>query len=181
MVTDVDMDELEYEDVEDAVPKDNETIHAFLEAPSGCLTRFTRKHTMWLDARGFWNDNISQDLQKIPQNFLQTGLTMCKKFRSIMERDYPELRLCADHWKADQVWKLNYHSWKGPVIARLEVEEAKAKAKADAEAGQARVNTGIKHKQAEDNNSSDDGPRVSKNVKSNKQVQFLQLGTCVDL
>ena len=28
-----------------------------------------------------------------------------------MEREFPILQLCERHWKADQVWILNYPSW----------------------------------------------------------------------
>lgn len=32
-------------------------------------------------------------------------------FRARMEMMFPELRLCADHWKTDQLWIENFSSW----------------------------------------------------------------------
>ena len=32
-------------------------------------------------------------------------------FRARMESKFWELQLCADHWKADRVWKENFSSW----------------------------------------------------------------------
>ena len=32
-------------------------------------------------------------------------------FRAMMESSFFELRLCADHWKADEIWQQNFSSW----------------------------------------------------------------------
>lgn len=39
-------------------------------------------------------------------------VTTLDYFRAKMESDHLELQLCANHWKADKLWKENFSSWK---------------------------------------------------------------------
>ena len=46
--------------------------------------------------------------------FKHTPMPSLDYFRARMESRFPELQLCADHWKADRVWKENFSSWDQP-------------------------------------------------------------------
>ena len=43
--------------------------------------------------------------------FREMGAPTVEYFRARMELKFPELQLCADHWKADKIWGENYSSW----------------------------------------------------------------------
>lgn len=140
-------DDMDCDNEDGLKPSNGETIHAFLEALSGRLIHFTRKWSMWLAAHGFWNEHIPKDLDTMPQNFSQTGTTLRKGFRKAMEKDFPELHLCNDHWKTDQIWKLNYHSWKTPIVNKL---------KAEAPTKKTPVQSGNKRKQSDNDSDNDE-------------------------
>ena len=46
----------------------------------------------------------------------ETGVALptLNYFRAMMESQFFELRLCADHWKVDRVWTENFSSWRSP-------------------------------------------------------------------
>lgn len=43
--------------------------------------------------------------------FRGTDLPTLDYFRARVETAFPELQLCANHWKADRLWMENYSSW----------------------------------------------------------------------
>ena len=46
-----------------------------------------------------------------PAGYKQVTVKYLTQYRNEMEREFPILQLCSRHWKADQVWILNYPSW----------------------------------------------------------------------
>jgi hypothetical protein len=38
-------------------------------------------------------------------------VTVLDYFRAAMKSKFPELQLCADHWKVDEIWHENFSSW----------------------------------------------------------------------
>ena len=44
--------------------------------------------------------------------------TLRDKFRDVIEEKFPFLRLCAERWKVETLWKKNYHSWMRSYLAR---------------------------------------------------------------
>ena len=59
-------------------------------------------HSCWRTMRGF-NINLMV--------FREMPATTMDYFRAWMESKCLELRLCANHWKADKVWGENFSSW----------------------------------------------------------------------
>lgn len=72
-------------------------------ARQGKLLREARR--TWITMRGF-EVNITV--------YMNTPAPTLDYFRARMEGMFFELRLCADHWKADRVWKENFSSWEQP-------------------------------------------------------------------
>jgi len=46
-----------------------------------------------------------------PAGYKMVDIAYLTRYRDEMEREFPILQLCARHWKADQIWILNYPSW----------------------------------------------------------------------
>jgi hypothetical protein len=82
---------------------------AFLEKEDGKLISYDEKKQLYRTMRGFWNDHI--DCDKAPVNWSSAGESLGTSFRNILENKFFYLRLCAGHWKAEELWKRNYHSW----------------------------------------------------------------------
>lgn len=89
-------------------PRKRDSIPLFLENEFGKLIHFSCKKCMWLTVRGWWNEHINHS--NMPKSWSKTSASLRDKFCSYMETKFAKLQLCADHWKADVVWKLNYHS-----------------------------------------------------------------------
>ena len=59
------------------------------------------------DMRAIWQDMY--DNGKHLDSASRIGWEVRQEFRVRMEKEHPWLRLCADHWKVDQLW-INYYS-----------------------------------------------------------------------
>jgi hypothetical protein len=46
-----------------------------------------------------------------PPNYKMATLEYLAQYRIEMEQEFSILQLCDRHWKADQVWIMNYPSW----------------------------------------------------------------------
>jgi len=104
---DSDNDNLESDDPSSS--KDD-GIPAFLEDENGTLITYEEKKQLYLAMRGWWNDKI--DIKNPPINWSSTGESLRSSFRNFLERKFFYLRLCSHHWKVDELWKRNYHSWR---------------------------------------------------------------------
>jgi hypothetical protein len=84
-------------------------VLAFLEDEEGNVIDHRERKQLYAELRGFWNDKI--DPINPPDNWSSAGATLRDKFRDVLEAKFPFLRLCAGRWKAEALWKKNYHSW----------------------------------------------------------------------
>ena len=99
---------------DDLGPSKDDGIPAFLEYEDGTLINHEEKKQLYLTMRGWWNDNI--DSENPPINWSSTGETLRNSFRNFLEQKFFYLQLCSYHWKADELWKRNYHSWRRSLL-----------------------------------------------------------------
>ena len=83
----------------------------YLEDKNGIPLTEQRRGAMYSHARKFWNTYL-QKSGRFPPTYSALDLDTLGHFRSEMERHFFELRLCDNHWKADEIWIRNYHSWR---------------------------------------------------------------------
>jgi len=104
--------------------KDN--VFAFLEKESGELISVSEKEALYDEVHAWWNNNVTAGC--IPRNWSSAGAMLRDKFRFDLEVKFPFLCLCSGHWKVDELWKKNYHSWKTTFLQRLEKEKKRTHA-----------------------------------------------------
>src|SRR3984957_4327097 len=97
--------------------KKRDHVCAFLEKEDGSLISPRERESLYSAARGFWNVNVKGDSP--PENWSSAGETLRNLFRHKLETNFFYLRLCEDHWKVDELWKKNYHSWRTSYLHRL--------------------------------------------------------------
>jgi len=104
---------------------------SWMEDENGNRVNLNRQQKILAEARRTW---ITMAAWQIPTAVYGgvDSLTL-DYFRAKMELEFPELRLCADHWKTDQLWRENFSSWdiprstKGPQeMSRPELRSRKA-------------------------------------------------------
>jgi len=61
------------------------------------------------DAKKFWQEKHNQGIHL--DIFGKIGWNMREEFRAALEAEHPWLRLCENHWKADQVWINTFSHW----------------------------------------------------------------------
>jgi hypothetical protein len=113
-----DDDESSESDSDDAASKRKEKVFPFLEKENGEVICASEKDVLYDEVRAWWNDNITA--ARTPRNWSSAGATLRDKFRLDIEAKFPFLRLCSGHWKVDELWKRNYHSWKTTFLQRIE-------------------------------------------------------------
>ena len=112
------------------VPKPNDgvsTTSCYMEDKNGEQQPEYIKDAARATARGFWIKLLNEG--KAPTHFGILDLYLKNEYISMMEREYPWLRYCTNHWKAEQLWRNHYPPWYGPAMKK----EAKRKAKEAAE------------------------------------------------
>ncbi|KAJ6489578.1 hypothetical protein C8R47DRAFT_1071432 [Mycena vitilis] len=57
-----------------------------------------------------------------PRTWGEAGLSFVAEFRSAAQNDFPDLRLCSNHWKADQLGSTVFFSWTGTHGAKVKQE-----------------------------------------------------------
>src|SRR5271154_6752677 len=107
----VDKDNLSDDDenAENDDSNQDDGVLAFLEKEDGKLISYDEKKQLYRTMRGFWNDRI--DPSKPPVNWSSAGESLRNPFRNVLESKFFYLRLCSGHWKVEELWKRNYHSW----------------------------------------------------------------------
>jgi hypothetical protein len=83
----------------------------YLEDENGTPLTEKRRGEMYSHARRFWTSCLQRS-GRFPPTYRVLDLDTLGHFRSEMERHFSELRLCDNHWKADEIWIRNYHSWR---------------------------------------------------------------------
>ena len=156
--------------------KSADGVFAFLENADGTTWTPRNRAACYSTARKYWNENFTAS--NLPKNFSSVGIQTLEKYRIFLESRFPELRLCSDSWKADKVWKLNYHSWKLSFEKSIKKQAAKAAVQVSAaEASSSSEGSKKKRIQPEDGNESGDGQgksrKKSKRVDKGKAVCVL--------
>jgi hypothetical protein len=102
------------------------TLCLFWEDALGQVISLDRRRSVLRTLRTFWQGTHNKG---VPVNTLTNiGLGLLQEYRTFMENEYPWLRLCEDHWKADQIWINNFTAWtpatppkgKSPIAAEPE-------------------------------------------------------------
>ena len=82
---------------------------SFLEDEDGTRVGLARQTKILGRAYLHWRTMRDAEVDLKPYSNMPAG--PLDYFRAKMESDFPELQLCADHWKADEVWQENFSSW----------------------------------------------------------------------
>lgn len=91
-------------------PKGPEPIIVqFWEGPDGNVIPHAQRPQVTRDARAIWQD--MHEKGKRLDTLTKIGWDLLQDFRTRMELLHPWLRLCAGHWKADQIWSNHFSSW----------------------------------------------------------------------
>ena len=85
---------------------------SWLEDQNGIRPDLCRQKVILQEVRRTWVTMRDFGIGLAPQTDMP-GPTF-DYFRKRIESKFPEFRLCADHWKAVQVWKENFSSWTPP-------------------------------------------------------------------
>ena len=85
---------------------------SWMEDEDGNRVDITRQKTILREARLTWL--TMRDFGVELANHGDVTGPVLEYFYALMETKFFELRLCADHWKADQIWRENFSSWKQP-------------------------------------------------------------------
>lgn len=81
----------------------------YLEDTEGAPITEDERRTVYSHAHLIWNSFASTG--RPPAGYKQVSIQYLTRYHEEMEKEFPILRLCARHWKADQIWILNYPSW----------------------------------------------------------------------
>jgi len=107
-------------------------ILSYMEKEDGTQQDEVTKDAARATARGFWLRLLKAG--KAPLTFGRLEVGIKHEYIMLMEKTYPWLRLCANHWKAEQIGHNHYSQWY-PGAAKNEAErvakEAAAKAAAE--------------------------------------------------
>jgi hypothetical protein len=83
----------------------------YLEDENSIPLTEQQRGAMYGHARKFWNTYLQKSGQ-FPPSYSALDLDTLGHFRSEMECHFFDLRLCDNHWKTDEIWIRNYHSWR---------------------------------------------------------------------
>jgi hypothetical protein len=85
---------------------------SWMEDEKGNRVDLPRQQVILAEARHTW---VTMKSFKVDfAVYHDTPVPTLDYFRAKMEMGFRELRLCADHWKANKAWKENFSSWTGP-------------------------------------------------------------------
>ena len=97
-------------------------ISLYMEDKNGRLIPKSTKKALCRDLYGYWNDLYSFGSDNLCP-YGELGLDRKDLFWNHFEGSYPWLRLCASHWKVDQLWLSYSHTWKKPCTSDCAVKE----------------------------------------------------------
>jgi hypothetical protein len=81
----------------------------FWEDENGDVIPPDERKVITQDARAIWQE--MHDKGKRLDSLTNLGWDVRDNFRARMEEAHPWLRLCRDHWKADQIWSNHFSGW----------------------------------------------------------------------
>lgn len=88
---------------------------SFLEDKDGIRPQLPRQKEILEEVHTTWRTMKEFNIELKPKGSMTAPAR--QYFCSRMELKCPELRLCSNHWKAEQLWKENFSSW-SPVKTR---------------------------------------------------------------
>lgn len=90
------------------------TLCQFWEDELGEIIPSARRGAVTRAAQAFWQQKHNAGVRL--DTLTNIGLDLLTDFRNTMENEFPWLRLCDDHWKADQLWINHFSNWT-PAVA----------------------------------------------------------------
>ena len=109
----------------DGADLDDPVTSLFMEDQNGVVISSSRRRKLKVDARVFWQSKYNKG--EPLNNFGNIDLGVHDEFRAFMEKAHPWLRLCENHWKADQIWINNFSQWKPATSLEDGVKEVTVK------------------------------------------------------
>jgi len=82
---------------------------SWIEDKDGSRVNRTRQKQILAEARHHWV--TMRDYNVDVMIYTDTPMPTVDYFRAKMETAFPELQLCADHWKVKKLWMENFSSW----------------------------------------------------------------------
>lgn len=82
---------------------------AYMEDISGNIVPPATRRAVSQDAKAWWQAKFNKGVRLTVLSGVDWYVR--KEFRHDMEEAHPWLRYCADHWKADQVWRDKFSKW----------------------------------------------------------------------
>lgn len=93
-----------------------EAAKVFVETEHGKAVNVNRLDDIRKYARKFWH---TIDKGSAPPTWRQAPIEMKQMYYGLMIEKFPELKLCDNNWKADQIAATNYNSWHSYWVKRL--------------------------------------------------------------
>ena len=81
----------------------------FIQFANGDVISVDRVTDYCKTCRAIWHELVKQD--NVPHTWGIASIAARDAYRSEMEARYPELQLCARHWKVDQIVMQTYSDW----------------------------------------------------------------------
>ncbi|KAL0569482.1 hypothetical protein V5O48_012479 [Marasmius crinis-equi] len=88
---------------------DASAIFAWMQQPDGTLITPIQKNKAYRDLKSFWN---ARSPEEPPLNYSNIDYKDEAAYIGFLEERNPWLAYCDDHWKAKEMMKKNYKSWK---------------------------------------------------------------------
>ncbi|KAL0059481.1 hypothetical protein AAF712_013767 [Marasmius tenuissimus] len=84
-------------------------VYGWMQENDGSLIEFDEKDRVYKDHHSFWND---MEHSHAPENYSTLKHAQIDAFIKFIEPLHPWLSLCDGHWKARELLKCNYKSWR---------------------------------------------------------------------
>lgn len=95
----------------------------FMEDANGKQQPEATKEAARATARSFWIKLWRANMA--PEKFSDLDIDLKNEYISLMEKEFPWLRYCENHWKAKRIWQGHYSQWYGPMMKREAAKRAK--------------------------------------------------------
>ncbi|KAK1222362.1 hypothetical protein PQX77_014794 [Marasmius sp. AFHP31] len=96
-------------DAKDEASGSSYSVYAWMQEENGSLISLSTKQQVYQDHHGFWTE---QGLMNPPDNYSSLKPSQMDAFIAFIEPKHTFLTLCNGHWKAHELVKNNYKSWR---------------------------------------------------------------------
>ncbi|KAK1224526.1 hypothetical protein PQX77_012572, partial [Marasmius sp. AFHP31] len=96
-------------DAKDEASGSSYSVYAWMQEEDGSLISLSTKQQVYQDHHGFWTE---QELTNPPDNYSSLKPSQIDAFITYIEPKHAFLTLCDGHWKARELVKNNYKSWR---------------------------------------------------------------------